>query len=236
MVAATFVDPLDVACHTLDMEGLENTPVSSLRLMRFSFEPNEQLLEETKKLVEESRRPSTPIRYYASRQLLLPISEYYQHEGSLQRIGRAFTRRNDPIHVAPVIRSKELTGGVTRYQLLSTQQKAFDELTSLEVRSDTRFDSSALYEYSTTRQLPNEIEQQPGQGHYLFIDIATDALKSEKERRTVENAFVEKAAKDRFLLHTLALSAIRDIHRVIEQPQALLYDTDGDEDQLPIAG
>jgi len=213
------------------MDSLENslvphTPKPPLRLMRFSFEPNNSLLEETRALVHESRRPSTSIRFYASRQLLLQVPDFYRHEGSLHTIDRSFSAFNEPLHLAPVIRSKELKDRTTRFMLRAVEQDAFDQLTSLEVKPDKKFNKYATYDHLPLRQLPNEIEGQPETGHYLFVDIASSALVNGRERRANEQAFMRKAQAGRFFLHTIGLNTVRDIytspHGVPGQPTPAL--------------
>ncbi|RWZ78822.1 MAG: hypothetical protein EOT05_03685 [Candidatus Microsaccharimonas sossegonensis] len=215
--------------------GIQKPPQ---RLMRFSFEPNESLLKETGKFIQEPRRHTTPIRFYASRQLLLDIPDYYQHEGSLQRLGRKFAAYTKPLHVAPHMREKELPGGsTTRFQFLLSNQEEFDALTALKIQPETRFDTQGTYQDDTIEQLPNKIDRQPTFGHYLFVDIASQALISHKARRMAEHAFNLKAAKKSFFLHTIALSTIRDI-----APPPVHSDSSverlpyGGGDELPEAG
>lgn len=209
-----------------------------LRLMRFSFEPNESLLKETRMFVQESRRLTTPIRFYASRQLLLEVPDYYRHEGSLQRLGRDFAAHNEPLPLAPMVRDRQLSPETTRFQFLLSDQEAFDSLTSLEVKPDRRAEDYYSYEYAAVQQLPNKIEGQPTRGHYLFVDIASDALIGAKERRMAEHAFASKAAKRNFFLHTIALTMIRDIPPKPVRPEPSTEQTplDDDDDELPEAG
>jgi len=224
------------------MEGIENSLVPSapqppLRLMRFSFEPNTPLLQETEQFIQESRRRVTPIRFYASRQLLLSVPHFYEHEGSLQNITRKFTAFTEPLHVSPMIRSKQLANDMTRFQLRTTDQEVFDKLTSLEVRPETKFDNYVSYEHGTLQQLPNKIENQPDTGHYLFIDIATNALIGDKERRMAEHAFISKAAAHKFFLHTIELNRIRDYYPVSEPiEQHTESSTYKGQEDLPEAG
>jgi hypothetical protein len=90
MVTTTHIEELDVLCHCTNMERRENSIIPSLqkpslRLMRFSFEPNPELLKETESFIQASHRPSPIIRFYASRQLLIQTPDYYRHEANLQR-------------------------------------------------------------------------------------------------------------------------------------------------------
>lgn len=230
------------------MEGLENHPTAAtLRLMRFGFEPNQPLVDKTAQFVQESHRVTTPLRFYASRQLLMRMPDFYRHEGNLETINKNFKAFKKPIHIAQNIVHREIDAHTTRFRFLTTNQIDFDTLTSLSVHPDDRkVDSFGSYKNPTSDQLPNQIENQPMNGHYLFVDIATKVLAKESERRRATVAFNQRAAGGAFFVHTSAISTVKDIFVTSQSPYLAPVEsltdhmpdpeTIDDGDELSIAG
>ena len=215
MATTTHIEEIVVLCHNLDMESLENqiSPSSqdqSLRLMRFSFEPNRELRKETEKLIQASDRPLPPFRFYASRQLYIQNSDYNSHEADLQSIGQRFSAFEKPLIVAPVLKSRRIDRNRTRFQLRLSEQELFDGLTSLEIKSDLPPDSRNEHCRPLPQYLPNVIKDQPGLGHYVFVDIATSSAVNSKERKVVERNFLKKAVAGKFSLDSLVFAMVED--------------------------
>jgi len=189
------------------MEGIENPATRSLRVMRFNFEANELLHQELALQLNEKRRQETPLRFYASRQLVVGMDDFYQFEGELQKIARRFRNFNEPIRLKPTIGTRDINADTTRFRLAPVDQAAFDAMTSLEIVGD----ENTIYP-EPMPQFPNKIENQPESGHYLFVDVATDALLTASERKMATRRLIDKMAASRFWLHTSSLSTVRDIH------------------------
>ncbi len=204
------------------MEGLENPHTRSLRVMRFSFEANEALQSELTLQLNEKQRRVMALRFYASKQLVIPMNEYYRREGDLHKIARRFRNFHEPIQVQPAIASREINERTTRFRLLPADQTAFDVMTSLDPVVDPN------YPYNRPEPIPNRVENQPETGHYLFIDLAADALLSVGQRKMAERIFITRAETGRFWLRTEALRTVKDINYTIPSPVEELTD---DEDK-----
>lgn len=204
------------------MESLENPQTRSLRVMRFSFEANEALQAELTLQLNEKQRRITALRFYASKQLVIPMNDYYRREGDLQKIGRRFRNFHEPIQVRPAIASRQIDELTTRFRLLPTNQTAFDVMTSFDPVVDPN------YPYNRPEPIPNKVEKQPETGHYLFVDVAADALLGVGQRKMAERTFSTRAATGRFWLRTEALRTVKDINYTIPSPAEELPD---DEDK-----
>lgn len=179
--------------------------------MRFSFEANEPLQQELALQLNEKRRHDTPLRFYASRQLLLDVEDFYHREGDLQRIGKRFHDFYEPIVLKPTFASREIDDRTTRFRFAPLDQPVFDAMTSLDPIGDERRQYAKPME-----QLPNRIEGQPEKGHYVFVDVATGALLRSSHRKMAERTLVQKMAANRFWLHASSLSTVRDIHYIVK--------------------
>jgi len=182
----------------------------------------------------------TPIHFYASRQLLMKVPDFFTYEGSLQRLNKDFTAYNEPLYIRPSLKSKELPNGTTRFQLRLARQAIFDEITTLDIKTEHRFDTNNAY-IEVSSILPNEIKEQPDKGHYLFIDIATQALVSGRERSQKEHDFVDMADAHKFFVRTESLRSIRDMYPAITVPKVSaeivpIENISSNDDELPKAG
>jgi hypothetical protein len=92
-----------------------------------------------------------------------------------------------------------------------SDQQLFDELTSLEIQSGPLYDNESNHCHTLPQYLPNEIQNQPDIGHYVFVDIPTSSAVNSKERKAVERNFLDKAAAGKFSLDSLVLATIKDI-------------------------
>jgi hypothetical protein len=188
------------------MEGIENTDARSLRVMRFRFEANDSLNDQVALQLDERRRKLVAFAFYGSRQLLLTMNDYYKREGDLQKIGKRFRGFREPIHLKPVARSHEINDHTTRLQFVPVEQGVFDAMTSLDLVAPEE-------DYGwNTPPLPNLIMNQPEKGHYIFVDVPTDALLGDRQRKMANMALTNEIAANRLWLHTLALSTVRDMH------------------------
>lgn len=190
------------------MEVSPTTKENTVRVMRFSFDANESLRDQLAQQIDERWRYMTPLSFYASRQLVLPVESAYLHKEELQILGKEFQDKSNPIVIQPQIRSKIIDHRLTRFQLVPKNQITFDHMVSLDIYPHpSRFNSD------TSRQ-PEKIEnliQQPKTGHYLFVDIATKVLVDERHLRAEEAMFAEKAKKGKFWLQPQRLHTVRDI-------------------------
>ena len=175
------------------MVSIENQHPSSLRVMRFGFEPSPILLEQLHAQLESTRRLSTPLRLYASSQLLISLEDYYQHEDDIFTIGQEFNARRSGLRVKPSISSVELEKtSLTRLALQPTVQEEFDAL------------------FAKINLLPNRIEQ-PASGHYIFADVATDALLAGSERNVARDKLSKVGKRLRYTVEPTRFVIQRDI-------------------------
>jgi hypothetical protein len=228
MVATTLVDPLDVACHTLGMEGLENPDYRSLRVMRFKFDANDRLSEQVALQLNENQRHLVSIAFYGTRQLLISMEDYYAREGDLQRLGRRFRGHTEPIHLAPQIGSKAINEFTTRLQFRPLEQSAFDAMISL---NPIRYEDQAAWEVPP---LPNRMTNQQEAGHYLFVDVPTNALLSPSQRKMAAKTLSSEIASRRLWLHTSDLTS-RDIH-FKQKTSTYEPEAEPDDDQIEQVG
>jgi hypothetical protein len=175
------------------MEGIENQHPSSLRVMRFGFEPNLILLEQLRTQLEPTRRLSTPLRLYASSQLLISLEDYYEHEDDIFTIGQEFSARRAGLGIMPRLDSKELPKTLlSRLRLQPTAQEEFDAM------------------IAKVNLLPNSI-QQPTEGHYVFVDVATHALLAGSERKVARDRFSKVGKRLRYTVEPTRFVIQRDI-------------------------
>lgn len=175
------------------MVGIENQHPHSLRVMRFGFEPNPVLLEQLRAQLEPTRRLSTPLRLYASSQLLISLEDYFEHEEEIFTIGQEFSTHRPGFGVKPQVGSVRLEKSpLTRIGLQPTAQEEFDTL------------------FSKINLLPNRMRQ-PDKGHYLFADVATDALLAGSERSVARDNFAKVGKRLRYAVEPTRFVIQRDI-------------------------
>lgn len=211
------------------MESIENPESRSLRVMRFKFEPNDSLNEQVALQQDEKKRRMASFAFYGSRQLLLTTNDYYKREGDLQRIGRRFRSFKEPIHLKPTARSREINDHTTRLQFVPLEQGVFDAMTSLElVTPEEDYGWDIL-------PLPNMITSQPEKGHYIFVDVPTNTLLDENQRKLAKMALINEIAESRLWLHTFAFTTVRDIF-LQEKIENATHDDSHDDDTLEKTG
>lgn len=194
------------------METAENKPTTPHRLMRFRFRPNDTLRQESEKLIDTTKSDKPSLKYFASRQLLMSNTDYFEHEGDVLATAIQFRSYEQKIFILPDIQSRQFSEGMTRFKLTPNRQNSFDNLTSLGIRPHKLSFHEQLAGDQRLQQLPNKIPNQPAFGHYIFFDVATHALKGVAEQERAKEAMKTRISDGQLFLNPEGLSYIRDVY------------------------
>lgn len=173
--------------------------------MRFKLEANNTLNEQLALQLTEQRRNIAAFAFYASQQVLMTMEDYYNNEGQLHEIGKRFRGFNDPIHLRPLIRSKQIDEQTTRIAFAPVEQAVFDAAVSLDPIRRVGQNSWDVH------PVPNRITGQKNEGHYVFVDVPSSALLSPSQRKMAMRTMVGKIEMGQLWVHTDSLMKVRDM-------------------------
>lgn len=212
MGAEKYIDPLNVACDTMNMaESMQYPRAGRVHVLRHSFEPNEPLAQLIQDFAGPSLRPRFLLR--SSKGVFVDSAAYtrgaYREEDEEIRntVQRA---KKFPIHIAKAAfrlaqassaYSNDISGVSVAYRLnlLPLQSQSFDEL------------NESLDYYPDSKHAPGPSR------HYLYLDLPPQAAFTMSDREGAEHEFSQILARS---AHRHLYSAtVRDV-RAIEVPQA----------------
>ncbi|MBC7564657.1 hypothetical protein H7100_00280 [Candidatus Saccharibacteria bacterium] len=212
------------------MEGLENPTPRTLRVMRFKLEANNTLNEQLALQLTEHKRNLASFAFYASQQVFMTLEDYYNNEGQLHGIGKRFRGFNEPFHLQPIVKSKQMDEQTTRIAFSPVEQAVFDEAVSLD---PVRMAGQNSWD---VRSLPTRITGRKNEGHYVFVDVPTSALLSTSQRKMATRTMISKLEMGQLWVHTDSLMKVRDM--TLSQKPALTDEhvETGDDGELEQVG
>lgn len=191
MGAATCVDPLDIACHTKAMEGRPQyeRPVHALR---HEFKPSHEVTSAIRKfLVPDARQE--PLHFFGTKVRLLDLDAFKAHEydQELDLIKERLSNYERPIYLRGDVGIKPIDTRFARIALRVKDQEPFDTL------------------LNDLNHLPDVRPEAHDGHHWLYTDVAIDALAKNVEARQYARGYLLTAARGLQSMHSYWLSPMR---------------------------
>jgi len=127
MVAAAYVDPLDVACHTESMKSAEGFEIRPVHVLRHSFEASEPL---RKTLAPLSIKESVKFRVFGTKQFSLEGFEYYgsKYDIVLTEAAREFHTQEAPLLLSGQLKTSHINENIVRVAFQASNQQYLNRL------------------------------------------------------------------------------------------------------------